>query len=112
MANADKSKTLKKALGEGHALLSNDTNYDGLYALLKAFALSAKNKVAVGLMALAPSNASTQATGAGATVWRVNLDKGVVVVGGVKKEFAAEADRVIHDTTQYPSLDSGDSAVT
>lgn len=59
----------------------------------------------------APTNASTQATGAGITVWRVDIDAVVAKVGGVVYEAAAQADYVIHDTTQYTGLDSGDSAI-
>lgn len=109
MANVDKRKTLKRSLGEAGALLDKSSNYDSLYDLLKALARGFQNTVAGGLMAAAPTTPSTQVTGAGATSWRVNLDKGVVVVGGVAKEFAAEADRVIHSATQL--VTNGQSCV-
>lgn len=111
MSNVDKRKTLKKALGEAGALLDRSSSYDNAYDLFKALANGFKNKVCTGLMAAAPTTPSTQATGSGNTAWRVNLDKGTVVVGGVKKEFAAEADRVLHSGSFYTSLDSGDSAI-
>lgn len=61
----------------------------------------AQNKiVGGGPVAGAPTTASTQITGAGATNWRVDLAAFLVIVDGVAKEFAVEADRVIHDTTQ------------
>lgn len=111
MANTNKTKTLKRALGEAGALLDKSSNYDNAYDLLKALSYGFKNKVANGLMAKAPTNASTQVSGTGNTVWRVDLDKGVVVVGGTAKEFAAEADRVLHTGSLYTSLESGDSAI-
>ena len=109
MANVDKRKTLKKSMADAGALLSRDSGYDSLYDVLKALADESRNCVANGLMAAAPTTASTQATGAGATAWRVNLDKGVVKVGGVSKEFAAEADRVLHSATQLVA--SGQSCI-
>lgn len=111
MANTDKSKTLKRALGEGGALLDNSSSYDNAYQLFKALAQGQKNKVCNGLMVAAPTTPSTQATGTGATAWRVDVAAGVVVVGGVKKEFAAEPDRVIHSATQYTGLASLSSAI-
>jgi hypothetical protein len=111
MANTDKRKTLKRSLGEAGALLDKSSSYDSVYDLLKALSRGFDNTVANGLMAAAPTTPSTQATGTGNTAWRVNLDKGVVVVGGVRKEFAAEADRVLHSASFYTSLDSGDSAI-
>jgi hypothetical protein len=72
-----------------------------------------KNCVLHGLLGSAPSTASTQATGAsGATVVRVNLAAGAVVVAGTPKEFAAEADRVLHDTTVYTGADAGAGTTT
>ncbi len=64
-----------------------------------------------GGLASAPTTPSTQATGAGITVWRVNLSHIIAMIGGNTFEQVATADYVIHDTTQYPSLDSLDSAV-
>lgn len=58
------------------------------------------NRVLDGLQAGTPTTASSQLTGAtGVTEWRINLDKGLVTVGGVIAEIAAAADTVIHDTT-------------
>jgi len=62
-----------------------------------------------GLLAGAPTTPSAQTTGAAETAWRVDLAAGLVAVGGVKKEFAAEADRVLHDTTEL--VENGESAV-
>lgn len=75
-----------------------------------------KNRVIGHAVAAAPTSASTQATGAtGATVARCNLSAFSVVVNGTVKEFAAEADRVLHDTTVYTSgattLTDGKSAI-
>lgn len=52
-----------------------------------------------GLMLAVPTAASTQATGTGATVWNIGLEKGVVIVDGVAKEFAAQ-DVAVHSATQ------------
>lgn len=59
-----------------------------------------KNRVESGLLASAPTTASTQATGAGNTTWRVNLSAGVVVVGGVAKSLDVAADTSIHSGSQ------------
>lgn len=57
-------------------------------------------RVANGLMAAAPTTPSAQTTGAAETAWRVDVDKGLVVIDGFLEELAAQADFVIHDTTQ------------
>lgn len=56
-----------------------------------------------------PTTASTQATGTGATAWRVNTDLVIAVVDGVAKAVDPQADISIHSATQY--LVSGQSAV-
>ena len=83
---------------------------DALHSRLKTHF---DNCVKMGLLSAAPTNASTQATGAtGATVARVNLAAGVVIVNGTQKSFAAEADRVLHDTTVYTGADAGAGTTT
>lgn len=52
---------------------------------------------------------STQAAGAAATAWRVNVDAVVAVVDGVTKELVNQVDVVIHSATQY--LVNGQSAI-
>jgi hypothetical protein len=64
-----------------------------------------------GLWLKIPTNASTQATGAGATDWNVDLTPGHVVVEGVKAAFDYQADWSFWDTTQLTGLDSGDTVV-
>jgi hypothetical protein len=76
-----------------------------------------KNRVLGHVRALDPTTASTQLTGStGVTEVRVNLPSMTVCVNGTQKEFAAEADRVLHDTTVYTgsgstTLTSGKSAI-
>lgn len=71
------------------------------------------NRVADGVIAKAPTTASTQATGStGATAARIDLTSGMVVVNGQSKEFALEADRVLHDTTVYTGADAGAGTTT
>lgn len=58
------------------------------------------NKVHEGGLAAAPTTASSQLTGAaGVTEWRINMGLMLVAVGGVMAEIAADADKVLHDTT-------------
>ncbi len=71
----------------------------------------AKNRVLGKPYAAAPTTPSAQATGAtGATTLNVNLPEFSVIVDGVEKHFAAEADRSIHATTVYTGVD--DSTLT
>jgi hypothetical protein len=67
--------------------------------------------VLVGLMAAEPSTPSAQLTGTGNTDWNVNIDKGVVEVGGVRKEFAAQEDVNVHTGSFITGLVSGASVV-
>lgn len=75
------------------------------------------NRVLGAPSAVAPTTASTQATGAaGATEVRVNLPEIRCIVNETEKTFTAEADRVLHDTTVYTGVDattltSGKSAI-
>ncbi len=79
-----------------------------LFSLFLHWLVQMKNSILTGLLSSAPTTASTQATGAtGATVVRVNLSAGIITVAGVAKEFTAEADRVLHDTTVYTGADAG-----
>lgn len=73
------------------------------------FANTVYGKVVAG----AETTASTQQTGAtGVTEVRVNLAAFKVVVNGQEKEFTAEADRVLHDTTVYTGADAGTGDTT
>lgn len=49
-----------------------------------------------GMYAKDPTTPSTQATGAGATDWNVDIQAGVVEVNAVLKDFATQADFDIH----------------
>lgn len=105
MSNSSIASTdLKSNLGEGGSHLN-----DNLREVLAALANGAKNRVARGLLVAAPTTASTQAAGTGATAWRVNVATGVVIVSGIAKEFPAEADRVLNSGTQL--VTNGQSAV-
>lgn len=59
-----------------------------------------RNSQIMGGLAGAPTTASTQATGAGATAWNVNVAALLASVAGVIKELAAAADFAIHSATQ------------
>ena len=64
-----------------------------------------QNKVIAGLRVGTPTTGSTQGSGAaGATDWNVNIEAGIVVVGGVAKDFAAQADYNVHTGSVYPGL--------
>jgi hypothetical protein len=54
----------------------------------------------LGLIAYAPTNASTQGSGTGATAWRINLTPGEVQIGGYYAAFDAQADYAVHGTTE------------
>lgn len=69
------------------------------------------NMIIAGGAVFAPTSASTQATGAGATVWNVDIEALLAIVNEVFGDFVADADFVIHDTTQVPGLDSLDTVV-
>jgi hypothetical protein len=100
--------TLKSFLGEGGALLSSDSGEgNSLREVLAGLAEAQQYKVA-GLRADAPTTASTQATGAGATAWRVNVAAGVAMLGDHAKDFAAQADFVVHSASEL--LANGQSA--
>lgn len=74
----------------------------------KALVDGSDDRIATGCMVGAPTTASSQATGAGATDWNVNLDKGLVVVNGVVGELAAAVDFNVHTGSNL--LASGQSA--
>jgi hypothetical protein len=106
---SSKSKViLKKFLGEGGALLGRDGGYASLRDVLAALATAQEYRIH-GLRADAPTTASTQATGVGATAWRVNLAAGVARIGTAAKDFAAQPDFVVHSATQLVA--NGQSAV-
>jgi hypothetical protein len=101
--------TLKRYMQEAGGGLASDMGggNPSLYDVLKGIVNGLKNRMT--LRADAPTTASTQVTGAGATTWRVNLSAGLAIVDGVVKDFVAQADRVIHSATQL--VTSGQSCV-
>lgn len=71
-----------------------------------------QNRIQYGHRIFAPTTASTQVTGAGATTVRVNLDYGVIVVDGALGELfntASQADNVV--ATASPLLAAAQSIV-
>lgn len=78
-------------------------------AVAKALIDGFNDRLVAGGLVKAPTTASTQVTGAGATNWNVNADALVAVVDAGVKELLASVDVVIHDTTQY--LVNGQSAI-
>jgi hypothetical protein len=82
---------------------------DWLFEQHQCVRIHEANKILTGLLLGTPTTASTQATGDGATVWRINISAGIITVGGVMKEFAAAVDTVIHDTTEL--MNSGKSCL-
>lgn len=96
-----KSKvTLKKFLGEAGALLSSDSGEGATLREVLAALSQAQQYRVHGLRADAPTTASTQATGAGNTAWRLNVAAGVAKLGAAAKDFAAQADLVVHSGSQ------------
>lgn len=67
------------------------------------------NHIAVGMMIGAPTTASAQLTGTGATAIRVNIDKGVYVLDGDIIEAAAQADVVLVNASSF--MASGQSVI-
>lgn len=65
--------------------------YDKLIQDCEAIRTQALNHVE-GILAAAPTSASTQASGVGNTDWNVNLSAGFVVVDGVALDVVAQAD--------------------
>jgi hypothetical protein len=71
-----------------------------------------RNRIVGGMLAGTPTTGSTQATGAaGVTDWNVNIAAGLVTVGGVIQEFAAQADYDVHSGSVYTGLINGNSAI-
>lgn len=90
------------------AMLARNTNDKALMYFLAALEVYLMNKVEGGAVTSAPTNASTQATGAtGATVMRCNVSAIDAIVNGVRYAAAAQADLALHDTTVYTGADSG-----
>jgi hypothetical protein len=104
-----KKVTLKKFIGEGLALLDSSNGQANLHDVLQAIAKGRDYMVRRGCLTQAPTTPSAQITGAGNTSWRQNIDAGVVRVAGVDKDFAAQADFVIHSGSQL--IAQGQSAV-
>jgi hypothetical protein len=85
--------------------------FDKILQDMEALRQHMKNHIVAGGILKAPTNASTQATGAaGVTDWNIDIEACVVCVDGVVAHFAAQADFDIHSGTVYPSLTSGNSA--
>jgi len=76
--------------------------------MAKAIVQLAADRVLAGLLK-APTTPSTQATGTGATAWRVNVDESLAVIDAAEKNVAAQVDVVLHSATQY--LVNGQSAI-
>lgn len=71
-----------------------------------------QNRVVEGMLVGAPTNASTQATGTGASDYNCNIAAGILVCNGKKTEFAAQADYDIGTaTTGNAILANGQSMV-
>lgn len=94
--NADRKAILVSLASRGDAVAK---------ALIDGF----NDRLVTGGLVAAPTTPSAQLTGAGATSWRVNVAALVGVVDAVTKELAAQADVIVHDTTQY--LTNGQSAI-
>jgi len=85
--------------------------FDKIVQELEMVRSSQRNRVVTGLLAAAPTSASTQGSGATATAWNINYSAGVVVVGGVALDVVAAADYSVHAATQYTGLTNGNSAI-
>lgn len=70
---------------------------------------SASTYVAIGGLVGTPTTASTQASGAAETQWRVDVPRCVAVTSVGTIDVAAEADHVVHDTTEL--VTNGQSCV-
>lgn len=73
---------------------------DGRDFVVQALAVAGGSRILNGLLSTAPTTASTQATGTGNTAWNVNVDKGVLYVGGKEAELAATTDLHVHSGSQ------------
>lgn len=67
------------------------------------------NRVIEGLWGSAATTPSAQLTGNGNTTWNINLEKGLAVVAGVVKDFAASVDLEIHSGSEL--MDSGQECI-
>lgn len=106
---------LKKLLGDGGAGFDQSHGSNRLYDVLKAV-VNKMNQLEVGKLnnvlvdggvVKAPTNASTQLTGAGVTEWRVDVEALTAIVNSVNGQVAIAADEVIHDTTEL--VEDGES---
>lgn len=75
-------------------------HFDKILQDVEALRQHFKNSIVAGGIIKAPTTASTQITGAGATTWNVDVEAMVVCVDGVVAHIAAAADHSIHATTQ------------
>jgi hypothetical protein len=62
---------------------------------LEAVRYHMRNK-AEGCYVYDPTSASTQASGTGNTTWRVNIDRGVIIINGTAYNYAGGADVSVH----------------
>jgi hypothetical protein len=92
------SKNDQKLTADQKSMLISLANRGDLAA--KAVVALGADKILTGGLVGAPTNASTQATGSGATAWRVNVAALLAQVDGALKELVAQADVVIHSATQ------------
>lgn len=91
--------------GAGELIPYRVTHGDEEQALLTLFTRQGTSPavtegvVGTGLLASAPTTPSTQASGTGATAWRVNVSAGRVWVGGKASSLLLANDTVVHSAT-------------
>lgn len=71
----------------------------GTPTLTDALREIADDHAVLGLIAYAPTTASTQASGTGATAWNINISAGEVVLGAYYTNYGIQADYAIHSAT-------------
>lgn len=105
--------TRKSSLGNIRKVsIKNWANRDSGDYLSQAIQNLGQNRVLSGHRVFAPTTASTQVTGAGATTVRVNIDYGLVSLAGAPAELsntATLADNVL--VTASPLMSAGQSTV-
>jgi hypothetical protein len=69
-----------------------------------------RNRIATGMLVGAPTSASTQVTGTGASDFNANISAGILAVDGVVREYAAQADYAIA-TSAAQQMAAGQSRV-
>jgi len=86
------------------------SEFDKLIQDLEKIRTWFKNRVEGGLV-VAPTSASTQASGVGNTVWRINVSALLATVDGVIAELVVQADNVIHTGSLLTSFADGYACV-